>query len=213
MCSSDLPGRWRTPVGYLGAFVANAAHRRALGFWLERVVFSDPREPLPFPLDDYRSQQVALRADNLGRAVLASCSIPFWLDAVDGIDGAPAGTYWDGGLTDYHLHLNYAAMGSGLVLYPHFQTAVVPGWLDKPWRRRHRASRCLDNVVVLSPRAEWVRSLPGAKLPDRNDFKAWGDDVEGRMRVWRRALAESRRLADEFAEIVARPSVDALPLA
>lgn len=205
-------GRLRTPIGYLGAFAANAAHRRALGWWLERVVFSDPRDPLPFPLDDFRSRQVPLRADNLAPAVLASCSIPFWLDAVHDIAGAPPGAYWDGGITDDHLHLNYAAMADGLVLYPHFQASVVPGWLDKPWRRRHRASPRLDNVVVLSPTDAWVRSLPGGKLPDRSDFQAWGDDVAGRQAAWRRALAESQRLADEFAQFAASPSVDALPL-
>ena len=206
-------GRLRTPIGYAGAFFSNAAHRGALGLWLERVVFSDPREPLPFALSDFRSRQVPLTADNLAAAVLASCSIPFWLDAVHDIPGAPRGAYWDGGITDYHLHLNYAAMADGLVLYPHFGPQVVPGWLDKAWKRRHRASPFLDNVVVLAPNPDWVRTLPNGKLPDRDDFKVYGDDQAGRMRVWRQAIAESRRLADEFERLVAadRP-IDARPL-
>lgn len=206
-------GRWRTPAGYLGAFVANAASRRALGGWLERVVFSDSREALPFPLADFRSHAVALDTANLVPAILASCSIPFWLDAVHDIPGAPRGAYWDGGITDYHLHLDYAAMGDGLVLYPHFQAQVVPGWLDKAWKRRHRASPRLDNVVVLAPHPAWVATLPGGKLPDRGDFKAFGDDFDGRVRQWRRALAESQRLADEFAALVQRGApVQALAL-
>jgi len=139
---------------------------------------------------------------NLGTAVLASCSIPFWLRAVSGIPGAPPGAYWDGGITDYHLHLRYSAMQEGLVLYPHFQPAVVPGWLDKAWRGRHRATAALDNVVLLSPSPQWIATLPGGKLPDRSDFKAWGDDIDGRQSQWRRALAESERLADEFARLV-----------
>jgi hypothetical protein len=125
-------GRWRTPLGYAGAFFGNAVHRRALGGWLERVVFGDVREALPLPLADLRSQQVALTAANLQPAILASCSIPFWLDAVHDIPGGPRGAYWDGGITDYHLHLPYSAMAYGLVLYPHFQPQIVPGWLDKP---------------------------------------------------------------------------------
>jgi hypothetical protein len=206
-------GSVRTPVGYLGAFVANAASRRALGQWLERVVFADPREALPFPLHDFRSRHVELNAGNLGPAILASCSIPFVLEAVHDIAGAPRGAYWDGGITDYHLHLDYAAMTDGLVLYPHFQSQAVPGWLDKAWTRRHRASPRLSNVVLLAPNPDWVRTLPGAKLPDRNDFKAFGDDDAGRQRRWRGALAESQRLADEFAELVTRAQpVDALPL-
>ncbi|MFY9509361.1 MAG: patatin-like phospholipase family protein [Rubrivivax sp.] len=196
-------GRWRTPAGYLGAFVANAASRRALGAWLERVVFGDPRDPLPVPMHDLRSHVAALTPANLTAAVLASCSIPFWLDAVHDVPGGPRGAYWDGGITDYHLHLDYAAMGEGLVLYPHFQRHVVPGWLDKAWKRRHCASAFLDNVVVLVPSAAWIATLPNAKLPDRNDFKAYADDFDGRVAAWRRALAESARLADEFAELVA----------
>ncbi len=200
-------GHWRTPLGYLGAFVANGASRRALGGWLERVVFSDPREPLPLPLHDVRTQQVALRPDNLRLSILASCSIPFWLDAVHDIPGAPPGAYWDGGITDYHLHLDYGALAAGdgcanLVLYPHFQKTVVPGWLDKALKHRHRATAHLDNVVLLSPSPAWIASLPGAKLPDRSDFKAFGDDLAGRMAVWRRAMRESERLADEFAHLV-----------
>jgi hypothetical protein len=206
-------GRWRTPLGYAGAFAANMVARRALGAWLERVVFSDPRDALPFSLDDFRSRRVGLAPDNLVPAILASCSIPFWLRAVHDIPGGPAGAYWDGGITDYHLHLPYAAMPEGLVLYPHFQPTVVPGWLDKPWRARHRATPALDNLVLLSPSPAWVATLPGAKLPDRSDFKAWGDDHAGRQRVWRRALAESVRLAEEFAQCVdaGRP-VHAMPL-
>jgi hypothetical protein len=195
-------GRVRTPLGYAGAFFSNAAHRGALGFWLERVLFSDPREPLPFALGDFRSRQVPLTHDNLAPSVLASCSIPFWLEAVHDIPGGPRGAYWDGGITDYHLHLNYASMGEGLVLYPHFGAQVVPGWLDKAWKRRHRASAFLDNVVVLSPHPDWIRSLPNHKLPDRDDFKRYGDDLAGRMRVWRQAIAESQRLADEFSRLV-----------
>ncbi|HEX2010000.1 MAG TPA: phospholipase, partial [Roseateles sp.] len=78
-------GRLRTPLGYTGAFAANLLGRRAMGAWLERVVFSDPRAPLPMPLVDYRSHQAALTEANLQPAVLASCSIPFWLQAVQDV--------------------------------------------------------------------------------------------------------------------------------
>jgi hypothetical protein len=52
-----------------------------------------------------------------------------------------------------------------------------------------------------------------AKLPDRGDFKAYGERIAERQRDWARAVAESQRLADEFAELVRRPSIEALPLA
>ena len=205
-------GRLRTPLGYAGAFVANALHRRALGGWLERVVFSDPRDPLPMALDDFRTHQATLNAGNLSPAVLASCSIPFWLKAVQDIPGGPRGAYWDGGITDYHLHWPYADMDDGLVLYPHFQPTVVPGWLDKVWKGRHRATEALDNLVLLCPSPEWVATLPGGKLPDRSDFKTYADDEAGRQRVWRAAVAQSQQLADEFAGLTQRDSFEPQPL-
>ena len=205
-------GRLRTPLGYAGAFLANAVHRRALGGWLERVVFSDPRDPLPLPLKDFPTRQAWLNASNLAPAVLASCSIPFWLEAVHDIPGGPRGAYWDGGITDYHLHWPYADMDEGLVLYPHFQPTVVPGWLDKAWKARHRATPALDNLVLLSPSPAWVATLPGGKLPDRSDFKTYADDEQARQRVWRVALAESERLAQEFADLVRRDGFEPQPL-
>lgn len=211
------PGRLRMPLGWATAFAANAVSRRALGSCMERVVFSDPRAPLPLPLADHPTQRTTLGPHNLTAAVLASCSIPFALAPVADVPGAPPGSYWDGGITDYHLHLDYRPLWrpgqGGLVMYPHFVDHVVPGWLDKPWKRRRRATPALDNLVLLSPSPEWVRSLPGGKLPDRQDFKTYLHDEPGRQRVWRQALARSQQLADEFAELVAgaRP-VHALPL-
>ena len=198
-------GRLRTPVGYLGALVSNMASRKALGAWLERVVFSAEGEALPVDLSDLRHRAVRLTAENFKPALLASCSIPFVLKAVHDIPGGPPGAYWDGGITDYHLHWNYQSMaGGGLVLYPHFQRAVVPGWLDKALKHRHRATPALDNVIVLAPHPEWVSTLPNAKLPDRNDFKRYGTDLAARVAAWGRAVDESRRLADEWHEWLER---------
>ena len=196
-------GKLRTPLGYAGAFAANALHRKALGGWLERVVFSDPRDALPVPLTDVRSHITSLTTENFLPSIQASCSIPFWLDAVHDIPGAPRGAYWDGGITDYHLHLNYAAMPDGVVLYPHFQSTVIPGWLDKTFKRRHAATPALDNLVLLSPNPEWIKTLPNGKLPDRADFTHYGDDLAGRIKAWTRAVDESKRLADALGEWLA----------
>jgi hypothetical protein len=208
------PGAVRMPLGWLAAFAANALSRQALGSLMQRVVFSDTRDTLPFDWQDYEpTHQTALTVENLAQAVLASCSIPFALLPVQDVPGGPSGTYWDGGITDYHLHLNYAAMQHGLVLYPHFISSVVPGWLDKSLKRRHLATPMLDNLVLLSPRPDWVASLPNGKLPDRADFKSYGDDEARRQRDWRVALAESQLLADEFAQLVSSGKpIPALPL-
>ncbi|MES2280078.1 MAG: phospholipase [Pseudomonadota bacterium] len=201
-----------TPLGYLGAFLANGLHRKAMGAWLERVVFSTPNAPLPFLTGDYRTRQVALNEGNFNPALQASCSIPFVLRSVQNIPGAPPGAYWDGGITDYHLHLNYAANlapagGAGLALYPHFQKAVVPGWLDKSLRWRHRATHFLDNMVLLAPDPAWVKKLPHGKLPDRTDFTRYGPDLHARVKVWSAAAAASRQLVDEFQSWLQTPDM------
>ncbi len=220
-----------TPFGYLGAFLSNTVHRKALGAWLERVVFSSPDAgvatgaALPFGTADFRTRQVQLTVQNFMPALQASCSIPFVLQAVHDIPGAPRGAYWDGGITDYHLHLAYdraqglpvadaqgvaAKAAGGLVLYPHFQHQVVPGWLDKGLKWRHRSTSALDSMVVLSPHPDWVRSLPNGKLPDRNDFTHYGTDTAARAKAWLAATAASRQLADEFAEWLHRPGMAAV---
>jgi hypothetical protein len=206
-------GRARTPAGYLGAFITNSVHRKGLGAWLERVVFSSPGAALPFGTQDFRTRQVALAETNFELALQASCSIPFMLEAVHDIPGAPPGAYWDGGITDYHLHLNYGN-ADGVVLYPHFQKAVVPGWLDKGLKWRHKPTRFLERMVVLAPDPEWVRKLPNGKLPDRNDFLRYGNDQAGRIEAWGIAAQEARRLADELAEWLHRgsPVADVQPL-
>jgi hypothetical protein len=185
-----------TPLGYGAAFLTNVLSRRALGHWLERVVFSS-RGELPMDVSDLLSQQVVLNQDNFMQALLASCSIPFVLKAVEQIAHAPSGAYWDGGITDYHLHFNY----KGLVLYPHFQKTVVPGWLDKSLKWRHHSTPFLDRVVVLAPDPEWVKkTLPNGKLPDRTDFIRYGDDLQARVKVWQQAVDASQQLVDEWQQ-------------
>jgi hypothetical protein len=213
LLSSD--GRWRTPLGYLGAFAANAVRRPALGEWLERVVFSGPDAQagtvteLPFATHDLRTRQVPMGTHNFMQALQASCSIPFVLRPVQDIPGAPRGTYWDGGITDYHLHLHYLHRAdSPIVLYPHFQQAVVPGWLDKAWKGRHRSSPALDHMLVIAPDPQWVRRcLPLGKLPDRSDFARYGQDLGARVKAWGDAVRAAAQLAEELGEWLAKPDL------
>ena len=170
----------RRTVGFGAAVFANLAGRRHLRHFLERTIFHDARERLPFlaepgvaasllpadgraPMrfDAFHTHAVALDRDNLREALVASAAIPMLIDAVPDIPRAPAGIYWDGGLIDYHLHLPYSR-SDGLVLYPHFTDRIIPGWLDKalPWRQAR--GEWLDNVhprlaVARLPRAAAVR--------------------------------------------------------
>lgn len=199
-------GPLRTPAGYAAAFLSNAVGRRHLGRWLDRVVFSSTPGPLPFDTRDLPTHQVRLTPDNFMEALQASCSIPFVLEAVSHPAGAPPGAYWDGGITDYHLHLSYRPREDApIVLYPHFQQAVVPGWLDKSLKRRHASTPALDHMLVLAPSPEWVHRLPGQKLPDRTDFTRYGPDLAGRVVAWSAATAASQQLVDEWQAWLQRP--------
>ena len=210
----------RTHAGFVMAALANAAGRPHLRHFLDRVWFYADRpsavegnteNPAPVGLpadgetsfDRFHTHFVKLTADNFGDALIASGSIPLVLQGVTQIADAPSGTFWDGGIIDYHLHLPYHR-SPGLVLYPHFTDKIVPGWLDKmlPWRKAQ--GPWLDNMILLSPTREYLDSLPHRKLPDRNDFKRFVDDYDGRLHYWQRAIAESGRLRDEFAALVQR---------
>ena len=182
-------GRLRMPLGYMGAFLTNTVSRKAMGNWLERVVFSDAREPLPLTLHDYRTHAGATGRDEPAAQHPGQLFDPLLAGGRAGHPRRAARRL----LGRRHHRLPPApglrvTLPDGLVLYPHFQKTVIPGWLDKALKHRHRATAHLDRVVLLSPRPEWIATLPNAKLPDRNDFKAYGDDLAGRVAAWSRAL-------------------------
>jgi hypothetical protein len=209
-------GRWpltrdssvHTPLGFGVAALANAVGRRHLARFVDRTVFHDAREKPHFAafsgFDAFRTHFVALDAENLAPALMASIAIPLVLEGVPNVPNAPAGVYWDGGIADYHLFFPYHHT-TGLVLYPHFIDRIVPGWLDKglPWRRA--SGEWLDNVVLIAPSREYLAALPHGKLPSRKDFTTYAGDDPGRMKYWRRTIAESERLAEAFLEFARRP--------
>jgi hypothetical protein len=192
----------RTVLGFAGAYFANLVNRTAMGGFMERVVFSN--HPMPFKANDYVTSQHPLSQANFYEALQASCSIPFVLNAVNDVAGAPLGSYWDGGLTDYHCHMNYAGKlrDDELVLVPHFQQHLIAGWLDKSLKWRHKSSGFLDNVVVLAPKVEWVKTLPNGKIPDRQDFQTYAENFSQRERIWTESVHKSAQLVREFKEFL-----------
>jgi len=221
--SLAAPGhRYAELRGFASAALHNAGSRAWLGRLVERVVIGDRRSPASWlrqPFDAFPTHFTALTRANLAPALLASGTLPLLMKAVTGIADAPEGSYWDGGLVDYHLALPYsralpqaadAAQGE-LVLYPHFTPHIVPGWLDKsfPWRRAARGPNrgWLDNVLLVAPSHAFLASLPRARLPDRKDFGLYGLDHDERIRVWQRAIGEGERLRDELAAFAERPDL------
>jgi len=215
-------------LGFIGATLSNTLARKHLAGHLERVIVGDGRDRLAwlrsgdgFGFDEFTTRRATLTADNLAAALLSSGTLPMVMPPVAAIPGAPQGTYWDGGLIDYHLSFPYHKLHSdtapGLVLYPHFGPRIVPGWLDKamPWRHSLPKARrdWYDNVVLLSPSPAFLATLPRGKLLDRKDFHHYGLDHDARIRDWQQAIDQAQQLRDEFAAFVERPDVSKiLPL-
>ena len=207
--------RFHTPAGFALAALVNAIGRRHLRHFADRMWFHDPRGMPAFlgaaadaasPLDgvhafdSFRTVSTPLDSKNLYPALWATAAIPMVMEGVRHVPGAPPGIYWDGGIVDYHLHLPYHR-ADGITLYPHFTDRIIPGWLDKPMPWRRARGQWLENLVLVSPSPEYLDSLPHRKLPDRSDFKRFEHDGDARERYWRRAMAESERMGDEFLRL------------
>ena len=180
--------------------MANILSRRTLSWFFQRTIFTNMGDMTPFlALNDLDTAIAPLVESNVIDAMIASGSIPFILEGVRDIEGASKGLYWDGGITDYHFDMPFTEL-DGLVLYPHFSPKIVPGWFDKMLRWRRPPLKHFDNVVLLTPSAEWTASLPGAKIPDRTDFERYGEDE--RLDKWQQVLDASHQLAREFSDLI-----------
>ncbi len=180
------------------AAAANIVTRRSLAWQMRRTIFHSAGDRSPFlHLRDLPTVHRTLTPDNLRAALLASGSIPLLMESVR-IPGAP-GVHWDGGVTDYHLDLDYGT-GAGLVVYAHFYDHVVPGWFDKslPWRRAGAAN--FARTLLIAPSPAFLASLPGGRIPDRRDF--FDFTQAERMRRWQTILDASAALGDELHELI-----------
>ncbi|MBO1254884.1 patatin-like phospholipase family protein [Alteromonas sp. 5E99-2] len=183
----------------------NKLSRRNLKYFFDRVVFSPNENKLrisdPY---DIPTEQIKMGYNTVHQALLASGSIPMLMESVRDVVDAPDDFYRDGGIIDYHFDLGLAP-ARGLTLYPHFSTSPVAGWFDKgnPNRRPHAQN--YDNVVMLVPSDEFVKSLPYGKIPDRKDFKSMAD--KERIHYWQKVISESERLGDYFLEQVSEQKI------
>ena len=192
--------RTRIGTALTTAALLNAVSRTTLGLQFERVIFSNAGDASPLRgLRDLPTRHVRLTADNLADALRASGSIPLVIDGVS-IPSAPGGLHWDGGVTDYHLDIDYGP-GNGLVLYPHFYSHVVPGWFDKSLRWRRAGVTNFRRALLLSPSEAFVATLPNGRIPDRRDFAAMSEAE--RIRVWEAVRAASTALGEELGSLIA----------
>ena len=182
------------------AAAGNLLSRRTLALQMKRCVFNSAGDTTPFQhLSDLPTQHVPLTRENLRPALLASGSIPMLVEGVK-IPGTPPGVHWDGGVLDYHLDLDFGT-GTGLVLYPHFYSHVVPGWFDKNLKWRRARGTNFKRAVLIAPTDSFVASLPGGKIPDRADFSSMTETE--RFKRWQHVLDASAQLGDELRELMA----------
>lgn len=180
--------------------LSNGISRSSLSWFFERTLFTNAVDDSPWKnLSDLDTALAPLTDTNLIDALIASGSIPFVLEGVRDIEGAKAGLYWDGGITDYHFDFPFWQQ-EGLVLYPHFSARVIPGWFDKLLFWRKPDMKHFANVVLLVPSEEFVASLPNSKIPDRTDFERYSETE--RLSIWQTVLDHSLQLGEEFQSLV-----------
>lgn len=197
---ANATARSRIGTALTTAAILNLVARRTLALQFRRVVFSsDPAQAPLRGVRDLPTTHVALTTANLRDALRASGSIPMVVDGVT-IPSAPGGLHWDGGVTDYHLNLDFGP-GTGLILYPHFYSYVVPGWFDKSLRWRHAGAANFRRALLLAPSDAFVRTLPGRRIPDRRDFLAM--KPSDRIRAWEQVNHASDALGDELGDLLA----------
>jgi hypothetical protein len=190
----------RLGASLIAAGALNIVSRRTVTWQFHRHIFHTMGDASPFrTVSDLPTTHVPLTAENLRSALLASGSIPMVINGVE-IPSAPGGLHWDGGVTDYHLDLDFGP-GNGIVLYPHFYPHIVPGWFDKslPWRRA--SGRNFRRALILAPSSAFVATLPRRKIPDRGDFAAMSHSE--RIAAWEAVRSASTALGNELGELVA----------
>lgn len=184
--------------------LCNAASRRSLPIWFDRVIFNTANSQLPIESwDNFKTSTITLSDNNYREALLASGAIPVVIEGVRNPIGAPAGMYRDGGMVDYHFDLPFKPK-AGLVLYPHFAPMLKPGWFDKPLPWRRVSAEHYSHTVVVTPSKEFIASLPFSKIPDRKDFERL--PTAERIQFWRTVVERNKALADAFDNWVNQPN-------
>jgi len=190
-------------LGLVAAIGGNLISRKLLRLFFNQTLFGDSRTPPPFrSVADGSNLQVGLTGANFKKALLASGSIPYVMEGVRDIPGAPPGTYRDGGALDYHLDVPFGLNGDSIVLLPHYTDRIIPGWLDKKLFWRKPSADNMADVLLVAPRPEFVADLPLSKISDRTDFYHFAGNDEGRFEYWKAVSAAGKDLADEFLETV-----------
>ena len=203
---SSLESNAALALSFIPAVFVNLISRKLLLKIYTRTLFHDTRNTPPFNDCFKNTSRVKLTDKNFKQALLSSGSIPFVMEGIKDIPGAPSGTYRDGGLTDYHINLDFG-IKDGIVLFPHFSSRVIPGWLDKSISWRHPNKEYFSNTVLVAPSKKFIASLPMGKIPDRTDFKTFFGRDDERLKYWNEVINKSTVVGGEFMEAVSSGSI------
>ena len=186
-------------IGMAGTLFANLVSRSAMRPFIQRTFFHHPQKP---PVDHFPhlpAAHVSLTEENIEHALLATGAIPLVISGVKNIPGAPAGTYRDGGITDYQFDLPVYP-DNGFVLYPHyFARAPKGGWFDKNLRWRTVSRQHYRKTIIVAPSWEFAETLPGGSIPDLQDF--YDFKYPERRQRWDKALEQCEALGEAFADL------------
>ncbi len=202
--ASDHPVALKLGLG--AAALSNIFSPKALDLFFRRTLFSDSRSRAPFyQAAGFDADHVALNQQNLRNTLMASGSIPLVMSGIKDIEDAPRGLYRDGGIVDYHLDLPFLPPDDeGIVLFPHFEERIIPGWFDKWLRWRKPSAEHMAQVLLVAPSQDFINRLPLKKIPDRKDFAHFQGRDEERIQYWRTVIHECQSLADELQETLSQ---------
>lgn len=199
------PDKGLQSVGMLGAMLANVVSPASMSPFVERMLFHTSDElPIQY-FPNLPVRKVPLTENNIASVVQATGSIPVVINGIDTIPDAPQGMYRDGGVTDYQFDLP-CKPSNGLVLYPHYSANPPKGaWFDKALKWRKAKKQNYSHTIILAPSNEFAYSLPGGKIPERQDFYDI-PDYQTRRWHWEKSLGQLQQVGDELAEIAQKNS-------
>lgn len=197
-------------AGLANAAARNLRGRKHLAKSFQRITFTNRQSCDVHITDEFGQQNIQLSPENYRDALLATGAIPIVLDAVTNMKGAENKVMLDGGIIDYHFDINTTQdialpKEHSLILYPHFYDYAIPGWFDKSLKSRVVSAKKYENVVMISPSAEYVARLPYGKIPDRKDFKTLSR--QNRIKYFKTVVEEGNRLAEQFDNYLNNPEL------
>ncbi len=183
---------------FIPIVVKNSISRKLVHHDFERVVFTNASNHTVIKKDRFKTIYQRFTKDNSISAIRSTGTLPIYMNPAVDIKGLN-GLIWDGALIDYHIGLDYN--DDGLIFYPHFADTIIEGWFDKfiPWRKFN--GKVLDRMILLSPSAEFVKSLPDSKIPTREDFETYFDNKDQRIKNWYESAKRGEEMVMEFQEL------------